>query len=367
VDRTPLRIAIVAPPWFEIPPKGYGGIEVLCADLVDALVDRGHDVLLVAAGDHGTRARFAATGPTADATRLGQGLPEVLHAAAAAQIIDEAEVDVVHDHTAAGPLLAFNRPQPTVVTAHGPVSGELGEYYRRMSPSIELVAISDAQRAAAPDLPWMATVPNAVDVHRHKFSAEKEDFVLFLGRVSAQKAPDLAIRAARAAGRPLVASVKCNEPEEFAYFEEHVEPLLGPDVTWLDDPPQDEKLDLLARARCLVFPIQWEEPFGLVMIEAMASGTPVVAIRRGSVPEVVVDGVTGVICDDVDELPGAIEAAGDLDPVACRDHVNTRFSPARMARGYERVYRDAVARAARPGFDTGTGRASGTVLPIRPA
>jgi glycosyltransferase involved in cell wall biosynthesis len=342
VDGTPLRIGVVAPPWFEIPPKGYGGIEVLCADLVDALVDRGHDVLLVAAGDHGTRGRFASTGPNADATRLGEGMPEVLHTAAAAQILEDADVDVVHDHSCAGPLLAFGRPRPTVVTAHGPVTGELGEYYRRIAPCVGLVAISEAQRAGAPDLPWIETVPNAVDVTRHKFSSLKEDFVLFLGRVCDEKAPDLAIEAARAAGLPLVAVVKCREPCELAYFEQRVKPLLGSDVTWIPDPPQDEKNDLLARARCLVFPIQWEEPFGLVMVEAMASGTPVVALRRGSVPEVVVDGVTGIVCDDPSELPAAIHAAGALDPTACREHVNIRFSPARMAEGYERVYRNAL-------------------------
>ena len=366
VDRTPLRIAVVAPPWFEVPPGGYGGIEVLCADLVDALVERGHDVLLVGAGDHGTKGRFAATGPTADATRVGQGMPEMLHAAAVATIIEEADVDVVHDHTAAGPLLAFGRPEPTIVTAHGPVQGELGEYYRRLAPGVHLVAISDAQRAAAPDLPWAGTVPNAVDVSRHKFAAVKDDYVLFLGRVSPEKAPDLAIQAARDAGRHVVASVKCREPEEQRYFEEHVEPLLGSDVTWVHDPPQDEKLDLLARARCLLFPIQWEEPFGLVMIEAMASGTPVVALRRGAVPEVVVHGVTGFICDDPSEFPAAIEAAGDLDPVVCRDHVSTRFSPARMARGYERHYRRAIARAGR--LDAGSSEVPDVVrLPTRPA
>jgi glycosyltransferase involved in cell wall biosynthesis len=343
VDGTPLRIGVVAPPWFEIPPKGYGGIEMVCADLVDALVDRGHDVLLVAAGDHGTRGRFVSTGPNADATRMGEGMPEVLHTAAAAEILEEAEVDVIHDHTCAGPLLACGRAQPTVVTAHGPVTGELGDYYRQIGRWAHLVAISDAQQAGAPDLRWAATVPNAVDVTRHKFSSVKEDFVMFLGRVCDEKAPDLAIHAARAAGLPLVASVKCNEPDEFAYFEEKVQPLLGSDVTWINDPPQDEKNDLLARARCLVFPIQWEEPFGLVMIEAMASGTPVVALRRGSVPEVVVDGVTGFICDDPDDLPRAIQASVDLDPTACRDHVNTRFSPARMAGGYERVYRRVLA------------------------
>jgi glycosyltransferase involved in cell wall biosynthesis len=345
VDTTSLRIGVVAPPWFEVPPIGYGGIEVLCADLVDALVARGHDVLLIGAGSHGTNGRFVATGATGDSERLGQGLPEVVHAAAAARIIDEAELDVVHDHTCAGPLLAFGRPQATVVTAHGPAAGELGEYYRRLGDRVALVAISAAQRASAPDLPWQATVPNAVDVTRHKFTAVKDDFVLFLGRVSGEKAPDLAIQAARAAGRPLVAAVKCGEPEEWRYFEEHVEPLLGSDVTWLIDPPQDQKIDLLARARCLIFPIQWEEPFGLVMIEAMASGTPVVALRRGSVPEVIVDGQTGYICDDPSQLPAAIEATSDLDPVACRQHVSSRFSPSRMARGYERLYRRAIARA----------------------
>jgi glycosyltransferase involved in cell wall biosynthesis len=167
--------------------------------------------------------------------------------------------------------------------------------------------------------------------------------VLFLGRVSPEKAPELAITAARAAGRTLVASVKCREPEERRYFEEHVEPLLGPDVDWRVDPPQDEKRDLLARARCLVFPIQWDEPFGLVMTEAMASGTPVVALRRGSVPEVVVHGVTGFICDDVSEFPDAIEACGDLDPAACREHVREQFSPETMAERYERLYLDVMA------------------------
>jgi glycosyltransferase involved in cell wall biosynthesis len=361
MDGRPLRIAVVAPPWFEIPPDGYGGIEALCADLTDALVARGHDVLLVGAGDHGTQGRFAATGPTPESARLGEGMPEVLHAAAAAKIIDDAQVDVVHDHTCAGPLLAFGRPQPTVVTAHGPVGGELGEYYRRLGHGVELVAISDAQRTMSPDLPWAATVPNAVDVSRHKFASVKDDFVLFLGRVSPEKAPDLAIRAARAAGRPLVAVVKCREPQELAYFGERVQPLLGPDITWLHDPPHADKIDLLARARCLVFPIQWEEPFGLVMTEAMASGTPVVALRRGSVPEVVVDGVTGFICDEPSQLAAAIEASGDLDPVACRDHVNTRFSPARMARGYDRLYRAAIAESNK------TAPTAETVNVIRPA
>jgi glycosyltransferase involved in cell wall biosynthesis len=342
VEDQHLSIAVVAPPWFEIPPAGYGGIEVLCADLVDALVDRGHDVLLIGAGDHGTRGRFVATGPTPDPTRLGEGLPEVMHVAAAAKVIEEAGVDVVHDHTCAGPLLAFGRRQPTVMTAHGPVIGELGEYYRRLSADAALVAISDAQRAGAPQLPWRATVPNAVDVNRHVFSDSKDDFVLFLGRVSPEKAPDLAIQAARAAGRELVAAVKCNEPPEVMYYEQRVEPLIGPDVTWLVNPPQHDKLELLARARCLVFPIQWEEPFGLVMTEAMASGTPVVALRRGSVPEVVVHGVTGYICDDVEEFPAAIEACGDLDPAACRQHVIDRFSPAVMAERYERLYRAAA-------------------------
>ncbi len=338
--RSPLRIGMVAPPWFELPPRGYGGTEAVVASLVDGLVDRGHEVVLVASGPHRTKAtRFHRVYDVPPTERLGEPVPEVLTAAEAARVLAEADVDLVHDHTLAGPLLARGRPQPTVVTAHGPVAGEDGLYLETLGSGVDVVAISDAQRRLNPKLNWVGTVHNAIDVSSFPFRAEKDDYVLWLGRFSPQKAPDLAIEAARAAGRRIVLAGKLNEAPERRYFEERVAPLLGPGVEYVGEADATVKRELLSGAQALVFPIQWEEPFGMVMIEAMACGTPVVALRRGSVPEVVVDGVTGLIVDEPAELPEAIVRAQALDPAASRRRAAEDFDVPVMAERYERVYR----------------------------
>jgi glycosyltransferase involved in cell wall biosynthesis len=348
-DLQRLRIAMIAPPYFPVPPPAYGGVEAVVADLVDELVARGHHVTLIAAGRHGTRAqRFVASHDVPPAERLGEPLPEVIHAACAAQALEGCAVDVVHDHTLAGPLLARGRLAPTVVTAHGPVDGEPGRYYQALNGTIRLVAISAAQRAAAPTLPWIATVPNAVRAESFPYRARKEDFALFLGRFHPDKAPHLAIDAARAAGLPIILAGKCSEPAERAYFAAQVQPRLGPDTTVFGVADGTAKRDLLSRAACLVFPICWEEPFGLVMVEAMACGTPVVALRRGSVPEIVVSGRTGIVVDDPGDLPDAIIQARGLDPADCREHVQARFTVQAMASGYEAAYRRALAEIAEP-------------------
>jgi glycosyltransferase involved in cell wall biosynthesis len=348
-----LKIAVVAPPWFPVPPTGYGGIESVCAGLVDGLVERGHDVTLIGAGQDDTDAtRFFAATKEPQSDSVGDALTEVRHAVAASQVIGGLDVDVIHDHTAAGPLVAAGLEIPTVVTAHGPVDGELGDYYgnlsryyRDLGERISYVSISNSQRAGAPDLPWAATVYNGIRVSDHDFRCDKDDFVLFIGRCCPEKAPELAVHAARDAGRKLVALTKCREPDEKDHFEQVVEPLLGSDVEWLEEPPKERKHDLLARARALVMPIQWDEPFGMVMIEALASGTPVVALRRGAVPEIVEDGMTGFICDEPAELPTAIERAGEIDSDTCRQVVENRFSLQTMARGYEQVYIGAIERS----------------------
>ncbi|GLZ55629.1 glycosyltransferase family 4 protein [Actinomycetospora sp. NBRC 106378] len=347
----PLRVAVVAPPWLELPPDAYGGVEAMCSDLVDALVRRGVAVTLLAPGEHGTTAAFRPTGPVADPRLMGQALPEVVHAAQLPELLADLGVDVVHDNTLAGPLVAASHGLPTVVTAHGPVQGALGTYYRALSVGAALVALSDAQRGDLPTARWAATVPNGVRPDRFPFRAEKDEYALFLGRMSPDKGPVAAIDAARAAGIPLVMAAKCREDAEVAYFEHAVEPLLGGDVEWVGEVGGRRKLDLLAGARCLLFPIDWEEPFGMVMIEAMACGTPVVALRRGAVPEVVDHGRTGWVCDRPVELPGAMLRAHEIDPRECRAVVEGRFSDAKLAANYERVYRRtaAVAReAARP-------------------
>jgi glycosyltransferase involved in cell wall biosynthesis len=336
---SPLRIALVAPPWFEIPPQGYGGIERMCFDLAQGLVARGNDVTLIATGTNRTRAKFVQVLPQ-PLTGLGEidgPVQEVRYAASVARVLPEIDVDLVHDHSLAGPLLGLGRSVPTMLTAHGPTDGHVGDYYRKLR--LPLIAISNAQRVAAPDLPWVGTVHNAIDVHRFPFRVTKEDFVLFLGRLSPEKGAHLAPDACRAAGYSLLIAGKCKEKEERRYFEEEVAPRLGPDTTWLGEVHGTQKMELLSRARCLLAPVQWEEPFGLTSIEALACGTPVVALRRGAISEIVEHGRTGWVCDDPSELPEAIRCAAEIDPRACRMDALRRFHTSTMVVGYEQMYR----------------------------
>jgi glycosyltransferase involved in cell wall biosynthesis len=338
-----MRIGLVAPPWYEIPPPGYGGIESLCEWLVKGLITRGHDVTLVGAGRDHTPASFVRTYEEPPSGRLGEALPELVHAAKAARALTEG-VDVVHDHSFAGPLLAAGRDVPTVVTAHGPVDGEIGAYYHELASLVSFVAISRAQQRIAPDLPWLGVVYNAIPVDEYPFNDDKDDFALFLGRMSPEKGAALAIDAARQAGVHLVLAGKLNEEREKDYFEREVDPRLGPDVDWIGPADNPTKKDLLARARCLVFPIQWNEPFGIVMVEAMACGTPVVALDGGSVPEVVEHDVTGYVCSDPSELPESIKRSGLLDSHACRARTAEMFDVPRMVEGYESIYHGLLSR-----------------------
>jgi glycosyltransferase involved in cell wall biosynthesis len=336
----PLRIGVVAPPWFELPPVGYGGTEAVVAGLVDALVARGHHVTLVASGRHRTAAQsFVPVYDDPPSALLGTPMPEVQAAAVAADALAQLDLDLVHDHSLAGPLLARSHSVPTVVTLHGPATGANGDYFERLGTSVDVVGISDAQRRLNPRLNWAGVVHNGIDVASFPFVTDKDDYVLWIGRFNPDKGVHLAIDAARTIGRRIVLAGKLNEPEEHAYFEEAVRPRLGPGVEYVGEADAVLKRELFGRAAVLAFPIQWEEPFGMVMVEAMACGTPVAAIGRGSVPEVVADGVSGVIAPDADAFPAALEAAMALDPMACRRHAREHFDLSVMAAGYERLFR----------------------------
>lgn len=336
------RIAMIAPPWFELPPTAYGGIEAMASDLIEQLTLRGLDITLVGVGRNGTPADFVPTYDRPNEDRLGQVLPEVTHAAELTDIIEKIDPDVVHDHSLAGPLMARGRTMPTVLTAHGPVNGEMGRYYRGLGDSVQLVAVSDAQRRLSPDLNWVGTVHNAVRVERFPFREDKDDYALFLGRACSEKGIPQAIAAARRAGIHLKIAAKCREPEEKAYFDREIAPLLGEGVEWLGEADRARKVELLQGARCLVFPVCWEEPFGIVMVEAMACGTPVVGFRRGSVPEVVTHGRTGYVCDDVESLAQAIDRVGELSPHDCRREAELRFDVDMMADRYARIYQSVL-------------------------
>jgi glycosyltransferase involved in cell wall biosynthesis len=337
----PMRIAMIVPPWYELPPTAYGGLEQVCTPLVDGLVERGHQVTLFGAGTKtGTKADFVSTIDELQYTRIGQAMPEMLHVCRVNQMIAEDSFDVVHDHTMVGLLTASLRPVPTVATVHGCPQSELGAFLCCLGDSISLVAISESQRRLNPDLTWTSTVHHGLPLDPSRARATPEGPVLWLARFNPEKGPDLAINACREAGVPLILAGKCNEPNEHEFFHDVVKPMLGPDTTLVMNSDRARTDQLLREAGCLLLPLRWEEPFGLVMIEAMAVGTPVVALRHGSVPEVVKDGVTGIICDDPSELPAALDAVRDLDPWACVDHVRTEFSPEKMVLGYEAIYRD---------------------------
>ncbi|MDQ1626389.1 MAG: hypothetical protein QOI54_133 [Actinomycetota bacterium] len=334
-----LRLAVVAPPFFEVPPAAYGGIEAMLALLVDGLVERGHDVTLIGAGRQKTKGDFVATYDQPCSDQLGDPLVELTHAARADRILRALDVELVHDHSTAGPALAGRRRTPVVVTVHGPVGGAWGDYLGATEDAVSLVAISRAQIRLAPRLRWAGVVHNALETAQIPFREHKEDFLLWLGRMSPDKAPHVAIEAARRTGRHIVLAAKCTEASECAYFEGFVRPLLGDGVEWRAEVTREEKYALLGAAAALVFPIDWEEPFGMVMLEAMACGTPVLALARGAVPEVVADGTTGFVSRTFQELVDSVSRLAEIAPAACRAHVEARFGVDRMVGGYEAIFR----------------------------
>lgn len=343
-----LHVALVAPPYFEVPPDAYGGVEAVVADLADGLVAAGHQVTLLGAGRSNTSARFIPLWDSAIPDKMGQAVPELTHAVKARRAIRRllAEgLDIVHDHTSAGPLNAAGYRElgvPSVVTVHGVVGGLMADYYRDLGNDVGLVSISDRQRGLTPDLNWIGRVHNGLRVEDWPLRIRKDDYALFLGRFSPDKGPDLALEAAHAAGVPLVLAGKCVEALEIAGFRDRVLPLMRSSDYLFGQADSVAKRRLLAGARCLVLPLRWEEPFGMVMIEAMACGTPVVALNRGAAAEIIVDGVTGFLCDEPSELAEGIQRASGLDPGACRRHVEVNFNNTRMARGYERMYRNVL-------------------------
>ncbi|MEV4393569.1 glycosyltransferase family 4 protein [Nonomuraea sp. NPDC049607] len=330
-----LHIALVAPPRFENPSRSYGGVRVMMDDLARSLLRLGHQVTLIGAGRPGASAHFLAAYSEPPSHPLDEPVPGT---AVPDVRLEDLDVDVVHDHSPAGPLTALNPRIPTVTTVHGPASGEQAERLRRLGDSVGLVSTSTFQRMQAPDLNWVGTVHNGVDLKSFPFRERKEDYTLFLGRFSPDKGAHLAIDAARKAGRRILLAGGMNEPSEHEYFDTHIRPRLGDDAVHVGEADGPRKRELLANAHCLLFPSRREESFGMVMTEAMASGTPVVALRGGAVGEVLVDGVTGYICDGPADLAEAVEAAGGLNPADCRMHVKRNFDALGMAMGYEKIY-----------------------------
>lgn len=340
-----MRIAQIAPPWFPVPPRGYGGIELVVSILTDGLVDRGHDVTLFASGESATRARLVSPMlDTPDPALLGNVWFDAFHAVSAYRQANE--FDLVHDHSGpVGPGLGalLGGTPPVIHTLHGPWTEPSRLYYGLLQENVHLVAISDAQRSDNPDVRYAGTVHNGIDLDAYPFVPTKDRFLVYIGRANPDKGPAIAIEVARRAGMPLAMIVKRNEPFEKAYWDEMVAPLLNDEVEVYERVSADTKADLLGRATAMIFPIQWPEPFGLVMAEAMACGTPVVACPAGAAVELVDDGITGFLRDSIDDLTEAVGRAGECSPEACRARVAKQFSAAAMVSGYEALYERVLA------------------------
>jgi glycosyltransferase involved in cell wall biosynthesis len=338
-----MRIAIIAPPWIPVPPPAYGGTELMLDVLARGLQDRGHDVLLYATGDStcAVPCGFVHEHAVGLAGGTAVELRHVIHGYSAAE-----SYDIVHDHTLAGPFYSAQFPElPVVTTNHGKFDEELSDLYRAMTPRVPVISISHAQAESANGVRVERVIHHGIDVERMPFGRGDGGYLLFLGRMSSEKGAHRAARIAHAARAPLRIAAKMREPAECAYFEDRVVPLLGDVVEYVGEVDADEKARVLAGARALINPIAWDEPFGLVMIEALACGTPVLAFPRGAAPEIVDDGRTGFLCDDERMMAARVAEIDRLDRRACRTSAQTRFSAARMVAEHLELYEQVMLRA----------------------
>jgi glycosyltransferase involved in cell wall biosynthesis len=341
-----MRIAQVAPLWERVPPPAYGGIELVVGLLTDELVRRGHEVTLFASGDSISLAKLESVHSRAlrlDKTVKEYSIYEMLQLG---KVYERAsEFDIIHSHMGCAALPYGNLVKtPTVHTLHGvftPDNEKLYSHARRQP----FVSISDAQREPRLNLNCVATVYNGIDTSRYEFQPNPQDppYLAFLGRLSPEKGPHLAIAMAKRSGWHLKMAGKV-DVVDVDYFEQEIKPHIdGRQIEYLGEANHEQKCELMGGAVATLFPITWREPFGLVMIESMALGTPVIAMKLGSTPEVIAHGRTGFLCHSVDECTTAIAKVAQLSRSACREHVLNHFSVQCMTDGYEAVYQKILA------------------------
>ena len=350
-----MRIAQVAPLYEAVPPLLYGGTERVVAHLTEELIDLGHDVTLFASGDSHTRAPLVS--PCRQALRLDHacGNGHIYHVLQLERVMARwSDFDLIHFHTDTLHYPLVRRcPVATLTTLHGRQDlADLQDLYREFS-DIPLASISNAQREPLPGVNWRGTVYHGLPLDSYRFEAGQGGYLAFLGRISPEKRCDRAVEIAPRVGLPLKIAAKIDDADRdyFASVQQMFDHAL---VEFVGEIGEADKGEFLGHARALLFPIDWPEPFGLVMIEAMACGTPVLAFRQGSVPEVIDDGVTGVLVDSVDAAVAAMDRVLTLDRAACRRRFEERFSARRMAEDYVTLYRDLTRfdrSPLRPAFD----------------
>ena len=335
-----MKIAQVAPLWESVPPKLYGGTERIVSYITEELVRMGHEVTLFASGDSDTAARLEAVCP--QALRLNTGIfnrdaPMLM--LQERSLGAEGDFDVIHSHLDfLGFPLARRNPCPVVTTLHGRLDlPELQPVFREFA-DMPLVSISDAQRRPLPWANWEATIHHGLPAHLYAYHSQHQGYLAFLGRISPEKRPDHAIEVAKRTGLPLRIAAKV-DPADLQYYRSEIEPLLDhPLIEFIGEISDAEKNDFVGNALALVCPYDWPEPFGLVLIEALACGTPVLAYRRGSIPEIIEHGSTGFVSENLTEMIAAVERIGQIDRQRCRASFDQRFTADRMARDYVALY-----------------------------
>jgi glycosyltransferase involved in cell wall biosynthesis len=336
---TTVRIGLVSTPWVPVPPPAYGGLEAIVDRLARGLEGAGHEVVLAAPGNSDCPVSRVKELPAVDpeAGITGDTVTEMTHVSKAYAAM--ADMDIIHDHTIAGPLYRHRPPDtPIVTTNHGPFEPSLNHLYQRMATDTAIVAISHNQAASAQGVPIARVIHHGLDVHRIPVGDGSGGFAVFLGRMSPDKGAREAIIVARQAGIPLRMAAKMREGEEHDYFDDQIAPLLSAEIEYVGEVDEVGKYELLGDAIALLNPIQWPEPFGLVMIEALACGTPVVATSAGSVPEIIDNGTTGYIHNDLAELAESLVEVTRLDRSRCREVAESRFSTERMVSDHESLY-----------------------------
>ena len=351
-----MRIGLIAPPWIPVPPPAYGGTEEVIDNLARGLTALGHDVRLFTVGESicPVPRRWLYRSP---AEPMGDRFREAAHVLAAYQAL--ADTDIIHDHTERGPLLAVRRGiarPPVVTTIHGPVTPRNRRVLAEVARHASIVAISRSHARSFGGIPVVAVIHHGIDLDVYAPGPGDGGYLLFVGRMSADKGAHRAVRVARKAGWPLVITAKTREPAECAYFDQQVRPLLGRGDLVLAEQPLAARVDLMRHAAALLNPITWPEPFGLVMAQALATATPVLAFPNGAAPEIIDHGRTGYLCRDEDEMSAAAAQIGEIDRRQCRAAAERRFSLARMAADYARLYRAILEHPGRPAHErTGTG------------
>ncbi|WP_336711559.1 glycosyltransferase family 4 protein [Arthrobacter sp. USHLN218] len=336
-----MRIGIIAPPWLRIPPSGYGGIESVVDSLAREFAAAGHDVLLAGAEGSTCPVDHVRGLPAQELTCLGANIDELAHSVLAHEALGD--VDIIHDHTLAGPL-SLHRPPgiPLVTTAHGPLTGAFRTLYRAIAMHAPLIAIARHQAVGAPEVRIRQVIHHGIDAATVPVGSGDGGYACFLGRMHPDKGLHQAIEIAREADVPLRIAARVQGGCECEYFESVIKPLLQPPVEFLGELTAHEKYDLLGGAVALLNPIQWPEPFGMVMIEAMAAGTPVIATLRGAAPEIIEDGSTGFLRSGNRQLAAALRQAESLDRARCRKVTETYFSAERMAEEHLRLFAEVI-------------------------